>query len=250
MHAPPSSLAIAPAQLPRAQRCRSAASATTQPVQQLVVRAAHVRNPSRGHSITLPALRLPQAAGGAGAISQHWPNCQACNAARRWQTGVMRSRTGTDHYLHDVHRGWSSLWCGRGAPCGGVSERHPSRAQGRVQLEMCAPNRLWVTCPCCRATGPRVDPSCLPASTHIMRHWPAAVGTHAWRCRPARRALAASPLPGRLAPTDHARARTACTGLGGAAMSAAWRTAGRWGLSLPPSREFDLFAGPRGRLTV
>ena len=79
------------------------------------------------------------------------------------KTGIMRCRTGTDHYLHDVHRGWSSLWCGRGAPCGGVSERHPSRAQGHVQLEMCAPNRLWVTCPCCRATGPRVDPCCRPA---------------------------------------------------------------------------------------
>ena len=128
-----------------------------------MVRAAHVHNPSRGHSFALPALRLPQAAGGAGAISQHRPNCQACSAARRWQIGVMRCRTGTDHYLHDFHRGWSSLWCGRGAPCGGGSERRPRRAQGRVQLEMCAPNRLWVTCPCCRATGPRVDPSCRPA---------------------------------------------------------------------------------------
>ena len=127
------------------------------------MRAALVRNPSSGDSIALPAHRLPQAAGGAGGISQHRPNCQACRAARRWHTGIMRSRTGTDHYLHDVHRGWSSLWCGRGAPCGGVSERHPSRAQGRVQLEMCAPNRLWVTCPCCRATGPRVDPCCRPA---------------------------------------------------------------------------------------
>ena len=76
---------IAPAQLPRAQRCRSAATATAQPVQQLVVRAALVRNPSRGDSIALPAHRLPQAAGGAGGISQHRPNCQACSAARWWQ---------------------------------------------------------------------------------------------------------------------------------------------------------------------
>ena len=76
---------IAPAQLPRAQRCQSAANATAQPVQQLMVRAAHFRNPSTGDSIALPAPRLPQAAGGAGGISQHRPNCQACSAARRWQ---------------------------------------------------------------------------------------------------------------------------------------------------------------------
>ena len=77
--------------------------------------------------------------------------------------GVMRCRTGPDHYLHKCHCAWLSLRCGRGAPCGGGSERRPRRAQGRVQLEMCTPNRLWVTCPCCRATGPRVDPSCWPA---------------------------------------------------------------------------------------
>ena len=37
--------------------------------------------------------------------------------------GVMRCRTGPDHYLHKFHRAWLSLWCGRGAPCGGGSER-------------------------------------------------------------------------------------------------------------------------------
>ena len=147
--------------------------------------------------------------------------------------GVMRCRTGPDHYLHKCHGGWLSLWCGRGAPCGGGSERRPRRAQGRVQLEMCTPNRLWVTSPCCRATGPRVDPSCWPARTPCGTGRPP-VGTHAWRCRPARRAVAASPVPGRVAPTDHAHARTACTGPGGAAMSAARRPAGRRALSLRP----------------
>ena len=206
---------IAPAQLPRAQRCRSAATATAQPVQQLVVRAALVRNPSRGDSIALPAHRMPQGTRwwcwGHIPASAELPSVQRLGPVKN---GVMRCRTGPDHYLHKFYCAWLRLWCGRGAPCGGGSERRPSRAQGRVQLEMCTPNRLWVTCPCCRVTGPRVGPSCWPAHTPCGTGRPPSArtlggaGRHAGRWRRALSPVASHPRIMR-APALLARGQTA-----------------------------------------
>ena len=224
---------IAPAQSPRAQRCRSAANATTQPAEQLVVRAALVRNPSRGDSIALPAHRLPQAAGGAGGISQYRPNCQACSAARRWQmVSYAAGRALTTICTSAMAGGWEPLVRPWRAMRWGERAPPEARARTRAARDVHTQQTMGDLSLLSRHRSTRGP--VLLASTHPMRHRPAAVGTHAWRCRPARRAVAASPVPGRVAPTDHARPRTACTGPDGAAMSAARRPAGRRALSLRP----------------
>ena len=172
-------------------------------------------NPSRGDSIALPAHRMPQGTRwwcwGHIPASAELPSVQRLGPVKN---GVMRCRTGPDHYLHKFYCAWLRLWCGRGAPCGGGSERRPSRAQGRVQLEMCTPNRLWVTCPCCRVTGPRVDPSCWPAHTPCGTGRPPSArtlggaGRHAGRWRRALSPVASHPRIMR-APALLARGQTA-----------------------------------------